>query len=62
MGALRAAGRVLVVADEREIAALLAEGAEHTRELPIPPWGFGAAALVIFVTLLFIVTRFDPDR
>ena len=44
------------------IAAVLAEGAEHTRELPVPPWGFGAIALVIFVALLFIVTRFDPDR
>jgi hypothetical protein len=42
------------------LAAVLAEGA--TRELPIPPWGFGAAALTIFVALLFIVTRFDPDR
>jgi hypothetical protein len=42
---------------------VLAEGVEeHTRDLPIPAWGFGAVALAIFLVLLFLVTRFDPDR
>jgi len=44
------------------LAATLAEGAERTRELPIPAWAYGAIALVTFCVLLFVVTRFDPDR
>ena len=44
------------------LAAVLAEGAEHHREFPLPAWGYGAAALVTFLVLLFVVTRFDPDR
>ena len=43
-------------------AAVLAEGAEHHREFPLPAWGYGVTALVIFLVLLFVVTRFDPDR
>ena len=37
-------------------------GAEQLRELPAPAWVFGGAGLVTFFVLLFIVTRFDPDR
>jgi len=44
------------------VAAVLAEGAEHHREFPFPVWAYGAAALAAFLILLFIVTRFDPDR
>ena len=43
-------------------AAALAEGAEQLRELPAPAWVFGVAGLVTFFALLYIVTRFDPDR
>lgn len=44
------------------LAAALAAGAEHTRDLPAPPWVFGASALAIFLLLILVVTRFDPDR
>ena len=44
------------------LAAVLTEGAVHTRDLPAPPWVFGATALLGFLVLLFVVTRFDPDR
>ena len=44
------------------LSAVLAAGAEETHKLPAPPWVFGASALAIFLVLLFIVTRFDPDR
>ena len=44
------------------LAAAAAEGTEHLHRLPAPPIVFGASALAIFVVLLFIVTRFDPDR
>jgi hypothetical protein len=43
-------------------AAVLAEGAEHHRELFISPTAMGAVALVGFLVLLWAVTRFDPDR
>ena len=43
-------------------AAILAEGAEAHREFQYPVWAYGAGALVVFLILLFIVTRFDPDR
>lgn len=44
------------------LAATLAEGEEFARELPIPAWAYGVIALGVFVALLFVVTRFDPDR
>ena len=44
------------------VATVLASGAENAREFPIPGWGYGAVALVIFLILLWAVTRFDPDR
>ena len=43
------------------VAAVLAEEAVH-REFQFPAWAYGVAALVAFLVLLFIVTRFDPDR
>ena len=42
------------------LVAVLAEGPK--RALFVPPWVFGATALVGFLVLIFIVTRFDPDR
>jgi hypothetical protein len=44
-------------------AALLAtEAAESSVNMPYEPIVYGIVALVIFVALLIIVTRFDPDR
>lgn len=28
----------------------------------VPAWVFGAIALVLLLVLLFVVTRFNPDR
>ncbi len=28
----------------------------------VPPWAFGALALVLLLVLLFVVTRFNPNR
>jgi hypothetical protein len=33
--------------------------AEVTRELPLPPYGFGLIAFGVFAFLLYIVLRFD---
>jgi hypothetical protein len=43
-------------------AAVLAETHEVHNELPAHPAAFGIAALVILFGLLWITTRFDPDR
>ncbi len=28
----------------------------------VPAWAFGVAAFVVLLALLFVVTRFNPDR
>jgi hypothetical protein len=40
---------------------VLAEGAAEGHE-GVPAWVFGAAGLVVLLLLLFVVTRFDPNR
>ena len=42
--------------------ALLAEGEKVHNELPADPIVFGGSALVILLLLLWLATRFDPDR
>lgn len=42
------------------ILANAAEGAE--KSFPLSPVGFGLLALGILLLLLFVITRFDPDR
>jgi hypothetical protein len=38
--------------------ATATEGAEKQRDLPIPPWGFGLLALLVFSVLLTITWAF----
>ena len=40
----------------------LSEGAAVEDHAGVPPWVFGALALVLLLVLLFVVTRFNPDR
>lgn len=40
---------------------VLAEGAVE-EGAGVPAWVFGVTALVVLLLLLFIVTRFNPDR
>jgi MYXO-CTERM domain-containing protein len=40
----------------------MAEGAAVEDHPGVPPWVFGAVALVVLLLLLFVVTRFNPDR
>ncbi len=40
----------------------LSEGAVVEDNPAVPPWVFGALALVLLLVLLFAVTRFNPDR
>lgn len=39
----------------------LAEGGAESHE-GIPAWIFGVVGFVVLVLLLFVVTRFNPDR
>ena len=39
----------------------LSEGAAEDHG-GVPPWVFGVIAIVRLLALLFVVTRFDPDR
>ena len=44
-------------------ALIRLEGVAGTQEHSgVPPWVFGALALVTLLLALFVVTRFDPDR
>ena len=40
----------------------LSEGSAVEDHPGVPPWVFGALALVLLLVLLFAVTRFNPDR
>lgn len=40
---------------------VLAEGAVE-EGAGVPAWVFGAAALAVLLLVLFVVTRFNPDR
>ena len=40
----------------------LAEGEVVESHEGIPPWVFGITTFVVLVLLLFVVTRFNPDR
>jgi MYXO-CTERM domain-containing protein len=40
----------------------LSEGSAVEDHSGVPPWAFGALALVLLLVLLFAVTRFNPDR
>jgi Flp pilus assembly protein TadG len=40
----------------------LSEGAAVEDHGGVPAWVFGALALVLLLVLLFLVTRFNPDR
>jgi len=40
----------------------LSEGAAVEDHPGVPAWAFGVIALVVLLTLLFAVTRFNPDR
>jgi hypothetical protein len=40
----------------------LSEGAAVEDHTGVPPWVFGAIALVLLLVALFAVTRFNPDR
>jgi len=43
--------------------AILAESAEATeKSFPLSPVGFGLLAFGILMVLLYVITRFDPDR
>jgi hypothetical protein len=44
--------------------ALLASAAEGAveKEFPLTPVGFGLVGLAVLLGLLYVVTRFDPDR
>lgn len=41
---------------------VLSEEAVAHSEPAVPPWVFGAVAFVVLMLLLFLVTRFDPNR
>jgi hypothetical protein len=43
------------------VVASAAEGAAE-KEFPLTPLGFGVAGFVVLMLLLWIVTRFNPDR
>ncbi|HEX6887584.1 MAG TPA: hypothetical protein VF143_05705 [Candidatus Nanopelagicales bacterium] len=40
----------------------MAEGAAVEDHPGVPAWVFGVVALVVLLLLLFVVTRFNPDR
>ena len=40
----------------------LSEGAAVEDHGGVPAWAFGVLALVLLLVLLFLVTRFNPDR
>jgi bacteriorhodopsin len=40
----------------------LSEGAAVEEHSGVPAWVFGTLALVLLLVLLFVVTRFNPDR
>ena len=40
----------------------LSDGAAVEEHPGVPPWAFGALALVLLLVLLLVVTRFNPDR
>jgi hypothetical protein len=40
----------------------VAEGAAEESHGGVPSWVFGAVGLVVLLLLLFVVTRFNPDR
>jgi hypothetical protein len=40
----------------------LAEGEVVESHGHVPAWVFGVVAFVVLVLLLFVVTRFNPDR
>ena len=40
----------------------LSEGALVEEHPGVPPWVYGGVALVVLLALLFVVTRFNPDR
>jgi hypothetical protein len=44
--------------------ALLASASEGAveKEFPLSPVGYGVVGMVILLGLLYVVTRFDPDR
>jgi len=44
------------------VATLLASTEPEHAESTVNPWLFGAAAMTVFLLLLFIVTRLNMDR
>ena len=44
------------------VAAVLATGEEHARELPAEPWVIGVGAFVLLTVLLLITLSFGKDR
>lgn len=38
------------------------EAAAHANEIPGEPWWYGLGGLLGLLTLLYIVTRFNPNR
>lgn len=44
--------------------ALLANAPEGAveKDFPLTPVGFGVVGLILLLALLYVVTRFDPDR
>jgi len=40
----------------------LSEAAVVEEHPGVPAWAYGAVALVLLLALLFVVTRFNPDR
>ena len=55
---------VLILRDAKgdEMNQLIAETAEAVNVIPGEPWMYGVAGLGTLLLLLYIVTRFNPNR
>lgn len=54
-----ASGACILSAMSTTLSRVLLEGSEHaTKDLPIPPWAFGALAVVLFLVLLLLTWSF----